>query len=98
MSIVFRILKVAAIFIVITLIGCLIASKWCHISSGIEYDWYQGIWHGIFIIPNWVMSLTTDKSILCQAPVHTNSYMTWWWILLVGHSFAAFAILGHSSK
>jgi len=98
MSFIFRILKAAAIFAVITLIGCLIASKWCHINPSVEYDWYYGIWHGIFIIPNWVMSLMSDKSILCQAPAHTTSYTIWWWTLLAGHSFAALCILGHNSK
>jgi len=94
MNVILKLLKAAAILIVVTLIGCFIANKWCHISPSVEYDWYMGIWHGIFIVPNWAMSLVLDKHILCQAPHHTAAYMIWWWILLIFHTYMGYCAYG----
>lgn len=86
----FQVVKAAAFFFGLTMVGCLLANWWCTIDPEIEYQWYSGIWHGIFIIPNWTMSWMFGKDILCQAPIHTTGYIIWWWLCLIFHCITAF--------
>lgn len=94
MNVIKKVLIAAVILAVVTLIGCFISLKVCHINPSIEYEWYSGIWQGLFIVPNWVMSQVYDKSILYIAPHHTSGYTFYWWLMLVFHTFIAFCAYG----
>ena len=48
------------------------------------------IWHGMFAIPNWVVSWFTDD-VYCKAPNSTTAYSVWWWISFV---LAGLGIIG----
>lgn len=63
------------------LIGCLISSRICDISSTETYSWYSGIWHGIFFFPNLLRSFFSDA--LYKAESYTTAYNVWWWIVVV---------------
>ncbi|MDD2344929.1 MAG: hypothetical protein PHY85_02180 [Bacteroidales bacterium] len=69
-------------YIGIFLAFCLLSTKICYINPGKTYTWYSGIWHGIFIIPNWVVSWFADD-VYCKAPNSTTAYSIWWWISFV---------------
>lgn len=73
---------------------CLLTTKLCNINSDETYYWYSGIWHGIFVIPNWVLSWFTDD-IYCKAPNSTTAYNIWWWISFI---FIGLGILGKSNN
>ena len=72
----------------------ILALKICHISFNKNYPWFMGIWHGIFIIPNWILSWFVD-GIYCKAPNSTLAYSVWWWISLV---FSISSIIGGSKR
>ena len=94
LKVLLRVLKGVAILFVVTMVGCLIAEKICFIRSDIRYEWYSGIWHGLFVIPNWILSNLFDKNVYCQAPNHTSGYVFYWWLMLVFHTFVAFCAIG----
>lgn len=71
------------------------AAWFCHIQPDVTYTWYSGIWHGVFIIPNWIMGLFND-SILCKAQNYTIGYNIWWWIMLITEILSI--ILGGGSR
>ena len=73
---------------------CLLSTKLCYINPEKSYKWYSGIWHGIFVIPHWVMSWFTDD-IYCKAPIRTTAYHIWWWISFI---FLGFSILGGGNR
>lgn len=60
----------------------LISHYICNISPEEYYVWYHGIWHGIFIIPNWIVSFF-DSDVLCKAENYSIGYNIWWWVLLI---------------
>ena len=78
------ILSIGAIifYIGIFLAFCLLSTKICYINPEKTYSWYSGIWHGIFVIPHWIVSWFTDD-IYCKAPNSTISYSIWWWISFI---------------
>lgn len=44
-----------------------------------EYGWFAGIWHGIWFIPNYIISLFSDNYYF-KAPMHTTAYNVFWYI------------------
>lgn len=72
-------------YIGIFLIICLLSTKICYINPEKNYSWYSGIWHGIFVIPNWIASWFIDYT-YCKAPKATTAYSFWW--------FTSFIFLG----
>lgn len=52
------------------------------IHTGQCYGWSGGIWHGMTIIGNWILSFFKDGRLLI-ASCHTNAYHVWYWIFLV---------------
>jgi hypothetical protein len=66
----------------IFLMVCILANKVCYIDASSHYTWYSGIWHGIFVVPNFVLSLFID-GIYCKAQVYTTGYNIWWWISMI---------------
>ena len=61
---------------------CLLTTKICNIDPGETYTWYSGIWHGLFVIPNWALSWFYND-IYCKAPNATTAYNVWWWISFI---------------
>jgi hypothetical protein len=61
---------------------CLLASKICHIHPTQSYNWFSGIWHGIFVIPNWIVSWFSDD-VYFKAVNATNNYYVCWWISFI---------------
>lgn len=77
-------------YIGIFLVFCLLSTKICYINPDKTYTWYSGIWHGIFVIPHWVVSWFSND-IYCKAPNATTAYSIWWWISFI---FLGLSILG----
>lgn len=65
--------------LLVTIVGMFVAQWICNIDPGTEYVWYSGIWHGLFVVPNFVRGLF-DADVLCFATLHTTAYTVWWWI------------------
>jgi hypothetical protein len=61
---------------------CLLSTKICYINPDKTYAWYSGAWHGMFVIPHWVVSWFADD-IYCKAPNSTTAYSFWWWISFI---------------
>lgn len=55
---------------------------WFEIDGETEYVWWQGIFHGWWILPNWVISLMIDDWYV-EAPHHTVAYAFFWWMGLI---------------
>lgn len=77
-------------YIGIFLAFCLLATNIAYINPGKTYTWYSGIWHGIFVIPHWIVNWFSDD-IYCKAPNSTTAYSVWWWISFI---FLGLSILG----
>jgi hypothetical protein len=60
----------------------LVAYFFCDIDPDKTYSWYSGIWHGTFVIPNFILSLFTDH--ICKAKEYTTMYNVFWWITFIG--------------
>ncbi len=73
---------------------CLLSTKICYINPDKTYTWYSGIWHGIFVIPHWVVSWFSDD-IYCKAPYSTIGYSIWWWISFI---FIGLGMLGGGNR
>ena len=41
------------------------------------YGWFGGLFHGAFLIPNWIISWFTDGHLL-RAPLCSGAYNIWW--------------------
>lgn len=81
--------------ILIPIVLLFLFSRWlCNIDPYESYVWYHGIWHGIFVIPNWIFSFF-DHDILCKANDYTTGYNIWWWIVLI---WEVLGLLGGSSR
>ncbi len=78
----FLLIGAAIFYLGIFLVFCLLSTKICDINPDKTYKWYSGILHGIFVIPNWVVSLFSND-IYCKAPNSTTAYSIWWWISFI---------------
>jgi len=81
-------------YIGIFLAFCLLSTKISYISPDKTYSWYSGVWHGIFVLPHWVVSWFSED-IYCKAPNSTTAYSIWWWISFI---FIGLGILGGSNR
>jgi uncharacterized protein YqhQ len=66
---------------IVIFIGVLIARFFCNIDPNETYTWYSGIWHGIFVIPNFILSLFGNT--ICKAENYTTMYNIFWWITFI---------------
>lgn len=73
---------------------CLLTTRICYINPDKTYSWYSGIWHGLFVVPKWIVSWFTDD-IYCKAPNPTTAYSVWWWITFI---FMILSIIGGGSS
>lgn len=69
---------------------CLLTTKICYINPDKIYSWYSGIWHGLFVIPHWIVSWFSNE-IYCKAPNATTVYGVWWWLATI---FSTLSIVG----
>ena len=53
----------------------------CSISPEETYSWYSGIWHGLFLFPNTIMSIFSD-SIYVKAPNGTTAYYVFFYVTI----------------
>ena len=74
----------------IFLVFCLLTLRISYINPDTTYSWFSGIWHGLFVIPKWIVSWFSDD-IYCKAPNSTMAYSVWWWITFI---FSTLSILG----
>lgn len=81
-------------YIGIFLVFCLLSTKISYINPDKTYSWYSGIWHGIFVIPHWVVSWFTDE-VYCKAPNSSTAYSIWWWISFI---FIGLGMLGGGNR
>ena len=63
-------------------IGMLIAKFLCNIDPDDSYSWISGIWHGLFVIPNYARGLF-DPDILYKALDYSTMYNVFWWIVVL---------------
>lgn len=65
--------------LVILGIGILGASFWCNIDPTENYTWFSGWWHGVCVLPNYVLSLFTGDTLI-KAENYTTAYNVFWWM------------------
>lgn len=72
------------ILVILTVIGSDIWLAWliCNIDATDSYSWISGIYHGLFIFPNFIRHLF-DENILWVAPNHTIAYTIFFWITVI---------------
>lgn len=63
-------------------LGILLAHFICNIQAHETYCWIEGIWHGMFFIPNFVRHLF-DSDILYKASHYSAMYNIFWWSMLI---------------
>lgn len=91
---IFLIIGTIIFYIGIFLAFCLLTTKICYINSDKSYTWYSGIWHGLFVIPHWIVSWFSDE-VYCKAPNATTAYSIWWWVTFI---FSTLSIFGGGSR
>lgn len=64
-------------------IFCIIAYFIANISYSKEYSWYMGIWHAIFVVPNFLLHCFYDSDILYYAEQHTTAYSIFFWLVFI---------------
>lgn len=76
-------MKTGCIIAIIAVVAyCLAAYFFCSINPEETYTWYSGLWHGLFWIPNLMMSLFSD-SIYFKAPNCTTMYTILYYMSLI---------------
>lgn len=54
----------------------------CDINATSDYSWYSGIWHGLCMVPNFILSLFTDH--IVKSANGTLMYDIFFWVSRVG--------------
>ena len=72
--------------IVIELAIIFSAAYFFSIEAGKLYGWFAGIFHGMWVVPNYVISLVMDGH-LVRATSYTTAYFNIWWIFFVITAF-----------
>ena len=62
---------------------CVAAYYLATIDYSREYSWYMGVWHAIFVAPNFLLQHCYDSTILFYAKEHTTAYSVFFWIIFV---------------
>ena len=65
------------------IVGAFILANLFSIEPQKVYGWFAGLWHGVWAIPNYLMSLFIDRPYFVKAPLHTSAYIVCWWIFLI---------------
>jgi len=53
----------------------------CDIDPEKSYFWISGIWHGLFFLPNFILSMFTDHTF--KAETYSGAYNFFWWIATI---------------
>lgn len=75
-------------------LAMLIAKLLCNINPDESYSWISGIWHGLFVIPNYARSVLSPE-ILYKAVEFTSLYNIFWWIAVVLQTPTMLLLLFH---
>lgn len=69
---------------IIMAIGLEIGIAWliCNINAYDSYSWLSGIFHGLFIVPNFIRHLF-NEDILYFAEIHTTAYTIFYWLTAI---------------
>ena len=62
--------------------GMLLASFLCNIDVQETYSWISGIWHGLFVIPNFFRNLL-NPDILYKGIKFSAMYNVFWWTFVI---------------
>ena len=96
--------KTQLISLIVVLIIMFVLAYLFSIEGGKEYGWFAGIFHGGWVVPNYIISLFVNNYYI-KAPLHTAAYNVFWWITFVGSIiyyistlFKAIKLIGNSSK
>ena len=63
-------------------IGIVFARWLCNIDPEETYSWISGVWHGIFVVPNYVRYLMNSE-IMYKSADNSTMYNILWWIVVV---------------
>lgn len=63
-------------------IEVVLAYFFCNIDASDSYSWISGIWHGLFIVPNFILHMFSDD-ILYFAEYHTTAYTIFYWLTAI---------------
>jgi len=69
------------VFFIFIAIALTTAYFLCHINPDIESGWLRGLWHGINLGPNFMLSFFDGR--LLKAPMHSLAYSFFWWVFSI---------------
>ena len=84
-------------FVLPMVIACLLAMWICDIEPGVKYRWLSGIWHGIFVVPNFIRHIITNK-VLIMAEKGTEAYYIFFWIFAIATAITVASQIVHNLK
>ena len=74
--------KEVAGYCLVFVIFIFIAKLICDIDAQEHYSWLSGIWHGVFVVPNYICSVF-NPNVLYKALNYTFMYNLLWWITFI---------------
>ncbi len=69
-------------FVLPTAIACFLAMWVCDIEPGEKYRWASGIWHGIFVVPNFIRHIISHN-VRFMADNGTEAYYIFFWLITI---------------
>lgn len=84
-------------FVLPTAMACLLAMWICDIEPGVKYHWLSGIWHGIFVIPNFIRHVISHK-VLMMADKGSEAYYIFFWIVTIATAITFAMQIVHNLK
>ena len=90
-------LSVFVRFIIPIAVACLLAMWICNIEPGVKYDWLGGIWHGIFVVPNFIRHIISHK-VLIKADIGTEAYNILFWLFAIANAITVATQIVHNRK
>lgn len=83
--------------LILTLCLYFLAAKFlCNIDVSDSYSWYSGIWHGLFFIPNFILSWFSNTAY--KASNQTIAYNIFWWTTTILNILGIFLGGGKKNK
>ena len=73
--------------IISILVYCFLGWLLCDIDPSAHYEWYHGIWHGLFFVANFVRSFFMDC--VYKATDYTTAYNIFYWIFSISSVLGA---------
>ena len=69
------------------IVYCLAGWLFCDIDPTNHYEWYHGIWHGLFFVANFVRSFFMNC--VYKASDYTTAYNVFYWIFSISSVLGA---------